>query len=141
MVCLQSLLSVGVVTIFIVVFLCPFMSSVLLVLFCMLFVLFFFWPVACFIVCILVLSSLCHLFFTYNITWFGVWLFFVFDITWCMCYGDYGISFGGGSYSSVYVPPPMFVFPMILIICIPSLFFVFSLSLYFVFLFIGTHYP
>ena len=89
------------------------------------FVLFFFWPVACFIVCILVLSSLCHLFFTYNITWFGVWLYFVFGITWCMCCGDYGLSFGGGSYSSVYVPPPMFVFPMILIICIPSLFGIF----------------
>ena len=83
---------------------------------------FFFWPVACFIVCILVLYSLCHLFFTYNITWFGVWLFFVFDITWCMCCGDYGLSFCGGSYSSVYVPPPMFVFAMILIICIPTFF-------------------
>ena len=33
------------------------------------------WSVACFIVCFLVLSSLCHLYFTYNITWFNVWLF------------------------------------------------------------------
>ena len=39
-----------------------------------------------------------------------------------MCYGDYRFLFGGGSYSSVYVPPPMFVFPMVLIICIPPFF-------------------
>ena len=57
---------------------------------------------------------------------FDVWLFFfVFDITWYMCCGDYGLSFGGESYSSVYVPPPIFVFPMILIICIPTFFYFF----------------
>ena len=93
------------------------------------------WPVACYFVCIVALSSFCHLFFTYNITWFVVWLFFVFDVTWCMCCWHYGLSFGGRSYSSVYVPPPMFVFPMILIICIPTFFFLFPfiyvLSFYF----------
>ena len=74
------------------------MYLVCLVLFCILFGVFFilFWPVACFIVCILVLSSPCHLYCTYDIEWFDVWLFFVFDITWCLCCGDYGLSFGGG---------------------------------------------
>ena len=82
------------------------------------------WSAACFVVCILVLF--CHLYFTFNITWFDVWLFyFVFNITWCMCFGDYRLSFGGGSYSSVYVPPPMFVFPMVLIVCIPTFFYFF----------------
>ena len=75
--------------------------------------------------CILVLSSHCHLYFTYNITWFDDWLFFVFDIAWCMCCGDYGLSFGGRSYSSVDVPPPVFVFPMVLIVCIPTFFYFF----------------
>ena len=36
--------------------------------------------------------------------------FFVYDITWCVNNGDYGLYFGGGSYSSVYVPPPMHIF-------------------------------
>ena len=51
-----------------------------------------------------------------------------------MCYGDYGVFFGGGLILLFYVPPPMFVFPMVLIICIPA-FFVFSFILYSVFLF------
>ena len=108
-----------------VVILCPSRYLVCLVLFCIPFGVFFYFFLACcmIIVCILVLSSPCHLYFTYNITWFDVWLFFfVFDITWCLCCRDYGLSFGGGSYSSVYVLPPMFLFPMILIICIPTLF-------------------
>ena len=58
-----------------------------------------------------------------------------------MCCGDYGLSFGGGSYSSVYVPPPMFIFPMILIICIPTFFLSFPLHLYFVFLFLSYTLP
>ena len=37
--------------------------------------------------------------------------FFVYNITWCVYYRDYGLYFGGGSYSSVCVPPPMCVFP------------------------------
>ena len=39
---------------------------------------------------------------------------------------DYGLYFGGGSYSSVYVPPPMYVFPVVLVVFIPT-FFYFSL--------------
>ena len=35
-----------------------------------------------------------------------------------MCYEDYRLYFVGGSYSSVYVPPPLFVFPIVLLICI-----------------------
>ena len=47
-----------------------------------------------------------------------------------MSYGDYRLYFGGGSYSSVYVAPPMYVFPMVLIVCIPT-FFYFSLHVTF----------
>ena len=36
--------------------------------------------------------------------------FFVYDITCRIYYGNYGLYFGGGSYSSVYVPPPLYVF-------------------------------
>ena len=39
-----------------------------------------------------------------------------------MCYGDYGLYFDGGSYSSVYVPPPMFVSPIDLVVYIPVIF-------------------
>ena len=58
-----------------------------------------------------------------NITWVLLIFFFLFDITWCMCCQDYGLYFGGGSYSSVYVPPPIYVLPMVLILHIPSFFF------------------
>ena len=61
--------------------------------------------------------------FAYDITWFDVCIFvFVFDITWCMYYRDYGLYIGGGSYSSVYVSPPLYVFPVTLIVCIPTFF-------------------
>ena len=40
-----------------------------------------------------------------------------------MYYRDCGLYFGGGSYSSVYVPPPLYVFPVVLIVCIPTFFF------------------
>ena len=53
----------------------------------------------------------------------GCLVVFVFVTAWCMCCGDYRLSFGGGSYSSVYVPLPISVFPMILIMHIPSHFF------------------
>ena len=81
-----------------VVNLCPFMYLVCLVLFCIPFTvfLFLFWSAACFIVFILVLSAPCHLYFAYDITWFDICLFCIFDITWCMCYGGYKLSFGGG---------------------------------------------
>ena len=39
-----------------------------------------------------------------------------------MCYGDYRLGFGGGSYSSVYIPPPMSVFPVVLVVYIPIFF-------------------
>ena len=39
-----------------------------------------------------------------------------------MCYGDYGLYFGGGSYSSVYVPPPIYVSPVVLVVYIPVIF-------------------
>ena len=44
-----------------------------------------------------------------------------------MCYGDYRLYFGGGSYSSVYVPPPIYVFPVVLVVYIP----IFSLHIIF----------
>ena len=49
-------------------------------------------------------------------------VFVFFDITWCMYCRDYGLYFGGGSYSSVYVPLPLFLFPVVLMICIPPFF-------------------
>ena len=49
-------------------------------------------------------------------------LFFSLYIAWCMCYRDCGLYCGGGSYSSVYVPPPVSVFPIVPMICIPSCF-------------------
>ena len=92
-----------------------------------------------FICFILVLSSHCHLYFTYDITWFDVWLFFVFDIAWCMCCGNYRLSLGGGSDSSVSVPPPMFVFPMFLIVCIPTFFLIFFPSYYILYSYFLLH--
>ena len=38
-----------------------------------------------------------------------------------------GYAIGGGSYSSVYVPPPFYVFPTVLILHIPSFFFLFCI--------------
>ena len=39
-----------------------------------------------------------------------VLIFFVYDITWCLYYGHYELYFGGGSYSFLYIPPPICVF-------------------------------
>ena len=83
------------------------------------------------------------IYFAYNITWFVVYLFiavfvFVLDITWCMYYRDYGLYFGGGSYSSIYVPPSLYVFPVVLIVCIPTFF---SSLLCFVCQFLDSHLP
>ena len=90
------------------------------------------------------LLLICYIFsiyFAYNITWFVVCIFlFVFDITWYMYYGDYGLYFGGGSYSSVYVPPPLYVFPVVLMVCIPPFFF-FIFLLCFVYLLLDSHIP
>ena len=63
---------------------------------------------------------------------------FFFDITWCMHYRDYGLCFGGGSYSSVYVPPPLYIFPLVLVVYIPSFF---PFLLCFVYLFLNSHMP
>ena len=68
-------------------------------------------------------------------------LFFLFIILHGVCVlGIMGYIFGGGSYSSVYVPPPMFVSPVILVVYIP-MFFIFPFILYLVCLFLGTHFP
>ena len=55
-----------------------------------------------------------------------------------MCYGDYGLYFGGGSYSSVYVPPPVFVSPIVLVVYIPVVFFIF-LSFYILYTYFLVH--
>ena len=39
-----------------------------------------------------------------------------------MYYRDYGLYFGGSSYSSVYVPPPLYVLPVVLVVYIPPFF-------------------
>ena len=39
-----------------------------------------------------------------------VLIFFVYNIAWCIHYGDYLLYCGGGSYTSVYIPPPMYIF-------------------------------
>ena len=41
-----------------------------------------------------------------------------------MYYGGYGLYFGGGSYSSVYVLPPLFVSPVVLVVYIPIFFYI-----------------
>ena len=116
MVCLQSLHSVGVVTIGFLFLICPYLFGTFTFIY-----------------------LICSYFANF-ITWFDVCVFlFVFDITWCLYYRDYGLYFGGGSYSSVYVPPPLFVFPVVLLICIPSFFVSFLLC--FVYLFLDSHMP
>ena len=64
--------------------------------------------------------------------------FLMYDVTWCMCYGDYRLYFGGGSYSSVYVAPPMFVSPLVLAVYIPVVFFIF-LSFYILYSYFLVH--
>ena len=116
--------------------LCPFMYSVFWYHFVSHSCFFIFWSASCFVICNLVFQ----VYFTYDIAWFDVWLFFVFNITWCIGYGDYGIYIGGESYSSVYVPPPMYVFPVVLVVYIPT-FFIFLFWLYLVYLFLNPHIP
>ena len=55
-----------------------------------------------------------------------------------MYYRDYGLYFGVGSYSSVYVPPPLYVFPVVLVVYIPPFF---PFLLCFVYLFLNSHVP
>ena len=62
-----------------------------------------------------------------------LFVFFVlvlFHFTWCIYYGDYGLCFGGGSYSAVYVPPPLYIFPVVLVVYIPSFFFCYVFCTY-----------
>ena len=97
----------------------------------------------CLVAVLLYVIWLYYIYFAYNITWVVVYLFlavfvFVLDIMWYMYYRDYGLYFGGGSYSSVYVPPPLYVFPVVLIVCIPTFF---SSLLCFVCLFLDSHLP
>ena len=129
MVCLQSLHSVGVVTSsFYILILCPFR-------FVFIFVSFFFLPLVCYhlyymccgfvqIILHIILHGLLFVFF----------VFVLFDITWCMCYGDCRLCFGGGSYSAVYVPPPLYMFPMVPVMYIPSFFPCYVLCTYFLIL-------
>ena len=65
--------------------------------------------------------------------------FYFFDITWCLYYRDGRLYIGGGSYSSVYVPPPLYVFPVFLMVCIPTFFF--SSLFCFMCLFLYSHMP
>ena len=98
MICLQSLHSVGVVTI------------------------------QSFILC-----PICLVPFGYFITWLyfciiiilhGFVLFFFFFALHGVCVVRImGYVFGGGSYSTVYVPPPFYVFPMVFMLHILSFFF------------------
>ena len=76
------------------------------------------------------------MYFTYDITWFDV-LFFLLLILHGVCVmGIIGYILVGGSYSSVYVPPPLFASPVVLVVYIPmfSLFFPSSYILYTYFL-------
>ena len=89
MVCLQSLHSVGVVTI-------SFITS--------------WYALSCLV------PSICYL------TWFLFAFVFFFLILHGVCVVGIMDFFGGGSYSSVYVPPPLCVFPLVLMMCIPTFF-------------------
>ena len=122
MVCLQSLHSVGVVSISItfVVILCPFLWSVCLMLLYNPFEFFSFGLLPVFFY----LVWFCHIYFTYDITWFDV-LLFLFLILLVVCVMGIMGYILGGSYSSVYVPPPVFVSPVVLVIYIPMTFFLF----------------
>ena len=82
------------------------------------------------LVCLVPIFPICCMFsgfvspFTCDIAWFHpIVYFFSFDITWCICYGGYRLYFGGGSYSFVYVPPPVYVFPVALMMYIPAFFY------------------
>ena len=99
MVCLQSLHSVGVVTIVFFVYM-PFLVRYHFVIKYMVFVYIF------------------------------LYIFFSFGFTWCMCCGDYGLCFGGGSYSAVYVPPPFFCVPYGPYTTYSFIFFLFLCSVY-----------
>ena len=65
----------------------------------------------------------------YNITWFCLHFFFFLILHGVCVVRIMGYAIGGGSYSSVYVPPPFYVFPMVLMLHIP-LFFSFLCSVY-----------
>ena len=56
-----------------------------------------------------------------NITW--ICLIFFFALHGVCVVRIMGYAIGGGSYSTVYVPPPFYVFPMVLMLHILSFFF------------------
>ena len=59
----------------------------------------------------------------YNITWFCLHFFFFLILHGVCVVRIMGYAIGGGSYSTVYVPPPVYVFPMVLMLHILSFFF------------------
>ena len=119
-----------------VVILCPLMYSVSLVSFCIPFMIFWFlfWSAACFVLCILVLSSHWHLFFTYDITWLDVWLFLFLFLHGVYVVGIMGYFLVGGVFffclcTTTYVcisydpynvyPFTFFIFSLHVIFCVP----------------------
>ena len=115
MVCLQSLHSVGVVTISFHIFhICPFRFGFFGFIF-------FYWSASC-LLYVLWISSI---YFTYNITWVALCILFPFSFL--LLHGVYIVGIMGfvwwGSYSAVYVPPPLCLFPVVLIMYIPPSFF------------------
>ena len=125
MVCLQSLHSVGVVTISIP---CSYTMPFLVIsLFNSPFWVFFFGllPVLLYVI------WFCLIYLTYDITWFD-FLLFLFLILHGVCIMGIMGYYLVGVYSSVYVPPPMFVSPVVLIVYIPMFFFIFPFILCFV---------
>ena len=65
----------------------------------------------------------------YSITWFCSHFFFFLILYGVCVVRIMGYAIGEGSYSAVYVPPPFYVFPMVLMLHIP-LFFSFLCSVY-----------
>ena len=78
--------------------------------------LFFYWSESC-LLYVLWISSI---YFAYNIILHGLPFVFCYYMVY-MLWGLWFL-FGGGSYSAVYVPPPLCLFPIVLIMCIPPFF-------------------
>ena len=92
---------------------------------------FFYWSASCLLYVLWISSS----YFTYNITWVALCILFPFSFCYYMVYILWGlwVLLGGGSYSAVYVPPPLCLFPVVLIMYIPPSFFCHVLYAYFFF--------
>ena len=62
-------------------------------------------------------------------------------VPWCMCYETLWVIFWWGVLFCLFkYHHLLFVSPVVLIVCIPLLFFIFLSILYFVHLFLGSHY-